>query len=183
MARARKPWVRGAVVIGIAGAMMAAALMSPALATRLATTSYVKQKVNQAFNKTFGFFLQQPIVIVRSDPLSVPPALGSVFAIACPAGGVATGGGASVGSGSEDWDLEASYPSNGASSAAGTTGWAVSMTNESTVTMNYRIYVLCAGGTGVGANFSPGATPVRATQDWPPPTPVEPEVTSRLVSR
>lgn len=185
MARVRKPWARGAVVIGVAGAMMAAALMSPALAVKLATTSYVKQKVNQAFNQTFANFLQTPIVTVRSDPVNVAGGNAAAAAsIACPPGGAATGGGAAGASVLEDWDLEASYPSNGATTGAGTTGWTVVMSNETAAPLNFRIYVLCGGGTSTAANFAAGSTPVRTSGAvWPPSPDFEAKVVTRTLSR
>jgi hypothetical protein len=171
------------VVIGVAGAMMAIALLSPALAVKLATTSYVKQKVNQAFNRTFGQFLQQPIAIIRSDPISVGTGVAQAAAIACPPGGVATGGGATGADVSEDWELEASYPSNGASSTAGATGWAVVMQNQTAGTLAFRVYALCAGGTSF-TNFPPGSPPRAADAAWAPgSTSFKPEVATRALPR
>jgi hypothetical protein len=179
MARARKPWVRGAIVIGIAGAMMAAALMSPALAVRLATTSYVKQKVNQAFNRTFSLFLQQPIITNRSEAFAVPSGFRATASIACPAGGVATGGGAATNSPStENWEMESSYPSNGATPGAGSTGWTVVMENVTAGT-SFRVYVVCGGGSGLG-NFTPGSTARSTGADWAPDT-SKPEVNFTLL--
>lgn len=184
MDRARKSWVRGAVVLGLAGTMMAAALMSPALAVRLATTSYVKQKVNQAFNQTLGRFLQTPIAVVRSDPIAVAPNVAQSAAIACPAGGVATGGGATGAGVTENWDLETSYPSNGATTGAGGTGWAVVMENASPATASFRVYVVCGGGSSF-TNFPVGSAPVRATHaEWSPASAsIEPKVVTRALPR
>jgi hypothetical protein len=183
MKSSERGWVRGAVVIGIAGTMMAVALLSPALAVKLATTSYVKQKVNQAFNQTFSFFLQTPILAFRSDPIAVAPGVAQFAAVPCPPGGVATGGGASGASVAEDWDLETSYPSNGATAGAGATGWAVVMKNESTAPLNFRVYVLCGGGSSA-TNFTPGSTPARATDaGWPPAPGVKPTVVTRALPR
>ncbi len=167
MKRSERGWVRGAVVIGVAGTMMAAALFSPALAVKLATTSYVKQKVNQAFNKTFGFFLQTPIVTTRSDPVVIAVGSFATASIACPPGGVATGGGAATNSPStEDWEMEASYPSNGATPGAGSTGWTVVMENVAAGT-SFRVYVVCGGGSGFG-NFTPGSTAKTTGTEWAP---------------
>jgi hypothetical protein len=154
--------------------MMAAALMSPALAVRLATTGYVKQKVNQAFNKTFSHFLQIPIVTTRSDPIAVPVGSFVTASIACPPGGVATGGGG-VGNNpaAEDWEMEASYPSNGATAGAGSTGWTVIMENVAAGT-SIRVYVVCGGGTGFG-NFPAGSTARASGAEWAPDS-VKPEV-------
>ena len=175
MRSSERGWVRGAVVVGIAGVMMAVALLSPALAVRLATTSYVKQKVNQAFNRTFSQFLQQPTVVVRSDPIAVAIGNFAIASISCPAGGVATGGGASTANTAEDWEMEASYPSNGASPAAGTTGWTAVMENIAGGT-SFRVYAVCAGGVGVGGNFTPGS-PARSTgAEWAPDASFKPEV-------
>lgn len=183
MERSRKSWVRGAIVLGLAGTMMAVALFSPALAVKLATTSYVKQKVNQSFNKTFGFFLQTPIAVFRSEPIAVPTGTAQAAAIACPPGGVATGGGATGASVSEDWDLETSYPSNGNTTGAGGTGWAVVMENASAGTLSFRVYVVCGGGSSF-TNFPAGSTPVRATDAaWSPASAsAKPEVFTRTLS-
>jgi hypothetical protein len=180
MNRSERGWVRGAVVIGIAGVMMAVALFSPALAVKLATTSYVKQKVNQAFNKTFSQFLQLPIVTTRSEPVAVPVGNFALASIACPPGGVATGGGATQANPVEDWDMEASYPSNGATPGAGSTGWTVNMTNEVGGT-TFRIYVICGGGTGFG-NFSPGSAARTSAAEWAPDT-SKPEVNVSIQAR
>ena len=51
MEASERGWVRGAVVIGLAGTILAVAMLSPALGVRLATTGYVKQKVNQLENE------------------------------------------------------------------------------------------------------------------------------------
>jgi hypothetical protein len=185
MAQGRRSWVRGAVVLGVAGTMMAAALMSPALAVRLATTSYVKQKVNQAFNRTFGFFLQTPIAVFRSDPIPVAPNTALSAAIACPAGGVATGGGASGAGATDDWDLESSYPSNGATTGAGGTGWAVVMENATpSTTLSFRVYVVCGGGSSF-TNFPAGSAPLRATEgEWSPGSATsEPTVVTKVLPR
>jgi hypothetical protein len=150
---------------------------------KLATTGYVKQKVNQAFNRTFDFFLQQPVAIIRSDPISVGPGVAQAASIACPPGGVTTGGGAAGANVAEDWDLEVSYPSNGASSTAGATGWAVVMENQTTGTLSFRVYVLCAGG-GSFTNFPPGSIPRTGEAEWSPAsTSFEPRVVSRSLPR
>ncbi|MGH2712006.1 MAG: hypothetical protein ACRDH9_12490 [Actinomycetota bacterium] len=181
MKASERGWVRGAVVIGIAGTMMAVALLSPALAVRLATTSYVKQKVNQAFNQTFGLFLQQPIITTRSDPIAVPPGGFSLASIACPAGGVATGGGASSNSPlTENWEMEDTYPSNGATPGAGSTGWTVGMENIAGGT-TFRVYVVCGGGSGFG-NFTPGSTAKTTDAEWAPDV-SKPEVNFTVVTR
>jgi hypothetical protein len=168
-------------VLGVAGTMMAVAMLSPALAVRLATTSYVKQKVNQAFNRTFGLFLQQPVFTNRSDPIAVPVGTFAVASIACPPGGVATGGGAAQANPVEDWDMESSYPSNGATPGAGSTGWTVNMTNEVGGT-SFRVYVLCAGGTGLG-NFAPGSTARTTSAEWTPDASSKPEVNVTIGQR
>jgi hypothetical protein len=183
MKTSERGWVRGAVVIGIAGIMMAIALFSPALAVRLATTSYVKQKVNQAFNQSLNTFVQQPVAVFRSEPINVIANGGFASAsIGCPAGGAAVGGGASGASANEDWDLEASYPSNGATSGAGATGWSVVMTNESTLPLNFRVYVVCAGASTF-TNFTPGSTPVRTNAEWAPASAPKPTVVTRSLPR
>jgi len=182
MERARKGWVRGAVVIGVAGAMMAVAMLSPALGASFATKSFVKQKVNQAFNKTFGLFLQTPIVTTRSDPVAVAIGNFASASIACPPGGVATGGGA-VGNNpvAEDWEMEASYPSNGATTGAGSTGWTVLMENVAAGT-SFRVYVICGGGSGFG-NFTPGSTARTTGAEWAPDASSKPEVNVTIGQR
>jgi hypothetical protein len=173
MKASERGWVRGAVVIGIAGVMMAAALLSPALAVRLATTSYVKAKINQSENQALGRFLQQPVFISRSDPIAVPVGGFAIASIACPPGGVATGGGASANTQLENWDLEASYPSSGSSPTAGFTGWTVSMENIAAGT-TFRVYVNCAGGGGTG-NYAAGSAARATGTEWSPDA--KPEVT------
>jgi hypothetical protein len=164
--------------------MMAVALLSPALAVKLATTSYVKQKVNQAFNQTFGFFLQTPIAVFRSEPISVNGNTAVSGSIACPAGGAATGGGASGVSAVDDWDLEASYPSNGATTGAGATGWTVVMQNATPTPLSFRVYVVCGGGSTF-TNFTPGSTPARAVNaEWSPASEsAKPKVVTRAIPR
>jgi hypothetical protein len=168
------------VVVGIAGVMMAVALLSPALAVRLATTSYVKQKVNQAFNRTFNQFLQTPIAYFRTDPIAVGPGAAQIASIGCPAGGVAIGGGAAGAAISEDWDLEQSYPSNGATTGAGTTGWTVAMENASAGPLNFRAYVVCGGATSTFTNYAVGGTPVKTAAKWDP---AGAEVQTKVVNR
>lgn len=167
MARARKPWVRGAVVIGLAGAMMAAALMSPALAVRLATTSYVKAKVNQAINSFRGeaatTFIEDGLQYARTPSTSIVPGGFAIMSLACPAGTHVTGGGAAVPNLlTDNSELEASYPSNGASTTAGTTGWTASIQNDGGAAFNASTYAICAKSSGASA-YGEGVPPAKYT--------------------
>lgn len=158
--RSRKSWVRGAVVLGLAGTMMAAALMSPALAVRLATTGYVKQKINSLRAESQNAFIEDGLSYVRSGPVTVGPSLFAVISISCP-GGKVTGGGASVADPTtNDAELEASYPSNGATTAAGTTGWTVSVENPSGTAFTAAVYAICAKSSG-SANYTEGGPPAK----------------------
>lgn len=143
MDRSRRGWLRGAVVVGVAGAMMAVALLSPALAVRLATTSYVKQKVNQVRDVALtGLrapdYSQSPVQVV-------PPGTFGTIEGSC-GGGLAVSGGASAGGSSAISILE-SYPSDGnlaTANVTGRNGWAVTIGNFSSSQVNVYAYKICA---------------------------------------
>jgi hypothetical protein len=148
-------------VLGLAGTMMAAALMSPALAVRLATTSYVKSKINALRVESQNAFIEDGLSYVRSSPVSVGPGLFTVISISCPSGLKVTGGGASVTDATtNDAELEASFPSNGATATAGTTGWTVSVENPSGNAFSAAVYAVCAKSSG-SANYTEGGPPAK----------------------
>ena len=165
MEKTRGSWVRGAVVLGLSGTMMAAALMSPALAVRLATTSYVKAKVNQAIGafrtEAQNAFIEDGLQYVRGNTFTLTPGNFVQMSVACPSGTKVTGGGASVGNlSTDDAELEASYPSHSGSTAAGTTGWTVSVDNESSNAFNTNVYAICARSSGA-ASYAEGGAPAK----------------------
>jgi hypothetical protein len=155
--RSRKSWGRGAIVLGLAGTMMAAALMSPALAVRLATTGYVKSQVRK-------LAIEDGIFYARTDPQLVQPATAVIISIPCPPEGVAISGGASTGNIQVDnVEVEISYPSSGATTNAGSTGWTVSVQNDGSAAINVRGYVICAHSSAInvyGENVAPRVSPI-----------------------
>ena len=175
MQRTRRSWVRGAVVLGLAGTMMAAALMSPALAVRLATTSYVKAKVNQAvatlraeINAANTVSRQQ--TYVRSNPITVTAGASTAGEVNCPAGMVVTGGGAAVSNG--DLLLNDSVPTDstgaftssfGLLGGAGMTGWGAIVTDTGGGGGSFRVYAICRTGTQTGSNYASGNPALRTT--------------------
>ncbi|MGH2692768.1 MAG: hypothetical protein ACRDHM_09730 [Actinomycetota bacterium] len=143
MERARKQWIRGAVVIGVAGAMMAVALLSPALAVKLATTGYVKQKVNAVQNVALTA-LRTPDY--SQSPVQVVPAgtFGTIEG-SCGVNHVVSGG-ASDG-GSDAISIFESYPSDGnfaTANVTGRNGWAVTIGNFAATPVNVYAYKICA---------------------------------------
>jgi hypothetical protein len=162
--RSERGWVRGAVVIGLAATMMAVALLSPALAVRLATTSYVKAKVNGAINsfrnQATNSFVEDGLTYVRSGLFPIGAGNFQVISVGCPAGQHVTGGGASTPNilTTDNPELEFSYPSNGATPGAGTTGWTVSVENFGSDPFNASAYAICARSSGF-ANYIEGSSP------------------------
>jgi hypothetical protein len=143
MERVRKGWVRGAVVIGVAGAMMAVALLSPALAVRLATTGFVKQKVRAVENVALTAlrspdYSQSPVQTVQ------PGTFGTIEG-SC-GGNLIVSGGVSDG-GSDAISVFESYPSDGnfaTVNVSGRNGWAVTIGNFAVTPVNVYAYKICA---------------------------------------
>lgn len=159
MERSERGWVRGAIVVGLAGTMMAVALLSPALAVRLATTSYVKAKIKPVSNRvgslenrvgglegTVGNLNQ--LAYVQGAPLNVPADSFAQVEALCPPGSFVTGGGGAVqvGAGRQ---ID-SYPSHGVGfpaptgiAPAGHTAWAFEyVTGPSPEAV--RAYAICS---------------------------------------
>lgn len=171
MERARKGWLRGAVVIGVAGAMMAVALLSPALAVRLATTSYVKGQVKKVSNRVNALEgtvanLNQLQYVVSPTVDIVDGGLGQAEAI-CPSGYVVTGGGGSSNT-AEGFQLD-SYPTHGVGFPApsffapqGRTAWAFEWVDFGDGLDNQiRAYAICSRVANVSGNYAPGTFPAR----------------------
>ena len=144
MERSRRSWVRGAIVLGLSGTMMAAALMSPALAVRLATTKYVKAVVNKAIGafrteaearfldvaEGDGRYVENGTFVVRGAPLTIPAGSENFAEADCPAGTTVVGGGGY--STATYMFLEASYPSDGTNTDTdGAKAWTVWAFNDS----------------------------------------------------
>lgn len=144
-------WVRGAVVIGIAGIMMAVALFSPALAVKLATTGYVKQKVKQV-NGVALTALRNPSYL-QSPPQSIAAGFLGTIEGSCQGRTVVSGGASSGGSAAGTVDLLESYPSDGnigTLNVSGRNGWSVTVANSGTTAVNVYEYLVCADTTAAG---------------------------------
>ncbi len=165
MATTRIPWLRGAAVIGVAGAVLAAALMSPVLAAKPARKAFVRAKVAQAVNafrtEAQNTFIEDGLSYVRTTPRSVAAGTFADMSVACPVGQKVVGGGAAVGNlTTDDAELEASYPSHGATQAAGTTGWTASIENTGTLPFSASAYAICARASGA-AEYTEGGAAAR----------------------
>lgn len=153
MKSSERGWVRGAVVIGVAGTMMAVALLSPALAVRLATTSYVKAKIKAYKGEAEarfldvaegdGRYIENGVSTLERGPITMPDSSEAFIEVICPAGTRAIGGG---GWGSNTGMLmEASYPSDGTGTdTTGTAAWTTWMVNLSGTTGSLFGYAICA---------------------------------------
>ena len=164
MEKTRRSWVRGAIVLGLSGTMMAAALMSPALAVRLATTGYVKQKINQAISafrtEAQNAFIEDGLQYGRFV-FAVPAGTATSISLGCPSGTKVTGGGGAIANvAAFDTDLEQSYPSNGSTTQPGTTGWTVTIENPTGTAYNGAVYAICARATGT-ANYPESGAPAK----------------------
>jgi hypothetical protein len=165
-------WIRGAVVIGLAAAMMAVALLSPALAVRLATTSYVKAKVNAATASltaqiNAGDAATRNQTFVRSAAIVVPASSAVAGEIACPVGMIATGGGATVSNSSlvmndsAPTDGTGAFPASfGLAGGAGYTAWGAIVTSTGGAG-SFRVYASCRTGTQTGSNYASGVAALR----------------------
>lgn len=177
MDRARRSWVRGAVVLGLAGTMMAAALMSPALAVRLATTGFVKQKVRAAVNQVTTNLTAQinaantasrQQTYLRSNSVTVPAGSAAAGEVTCPGGMIVTGGGAAVSNGalvlndSVPTDGSGTFTSSfGLTGGVGMTGWGAIVTDTGSGGGTFRVYAICRTGTQTGSNYTAGNTAPR----------------------
>ena len=178
MEKTRRSWVRGAIVLGLSGTMMAAALMSPALAVRLATTRYVKAKVNAAVNQVTTNLTAQinaantisrQQTYLRSNSITVPGGGSAAGEVTCPAGMVVTGGGAAVSNGllvlndSVPTDGTGNFTTSfGLTGGAGMTGWGAIVTDTASSGGTFRVYAICRTGTQTGSNYTSGNTAPRA---------------------
>jgi len=176
MRNSERGWVRGAVVIGIAGTMMAVAMLSPALGVSFATKKFVKQKVNAAKNQLQGQITQvnaaisatQAQAFVRTAPVAVPAGAAVAAEIGCPTGMVATGGGVSVSNSalvmndSVPTDGTGAFPASfGLAGGVGFTAWGGIVTSTGGPgTM--RVYASCRTGAQTGSNYTAGGAAVRS---------------------
>ena len=168
MERARKGWVRGALVLGVAGAMMAVAMLSPAVGASFATKKFVKQKVKAVSNRVSGLEgtvanLNQ-LQYMASPAVTVPDgALGQAEAV-CPAGWFVTGGGG-VSTSQEGEQLD-SYPSHGVGfpspsffAPLGRTAWTFEWFDFSDGADNQILaFAICSQVAGAGGNYTPGVS-------------------------
>lgn len=163
-------------MLGLAGVMMAAALMSPALAVRLATTGYVKAKINQAKNELSGRIggLEgrvgnveglNNLQFIRSSDVTVPDGgFGQAQAV-CPSGTSATGGGG-VSTSVDGFQVD-SYPTSGAAFSPGAfiqqgrSAWGFEWINFSGFTQEISAYVVCLAVDATGGNYTPGTIPFK----------------------
>jgi len=179
MERARKGWVRGALVLGVAGTMMAVAMLSPALAVRLATTGFVKQKVNAArgalqnqINTATAASAAQ--TYLRTDAAAVLAGGSTAAEISCPPGMLATSGGVAVSNGGLVMNDSAPTDSTGTfagtfglGGGAGYTGWGGIVTDLGGGGGTMRVYAVCRTATQTGSNYTSGLAAVRtAGQTW-----------------
>jgi hypothetical protein len=175
-----KGWVRGAVVIGIAGTMMAVALLSPALGASFATKSWTKQRINSKVGAATTN-LQSQInagdaagrvqTFVRSAPVLVSNGGTVAGDVACPSGMVATGGG--VVANNANMVVGASAPTDGTGnfstfygfSGIGMTGWGAIVSDPFFFGGGmFRVYASCRTGTvSTSSNYTSGGPAVRST--------------------
>jgi hypothetical protein len=180
-------WVRGAIVVGIAGAMMAVALLSPALAGKYATKKFVKSQVsglqtqiNQAQSAAnaaqttantanAAAAAHQTQTFVRSAPIPVGAGTAAAGEIACPAGMVATGGGATVSNSallmndSVPTDGTGTFaPGFGLTAGAGFTAWGAIVTSTGGAG-TFRVYASCRTATQGGSNYTSGVAALRSS--------------------
>lgn len=179
MKSSERGWVRGALVIGIAGTMMAVALLSPALAVRLATTGYVKSKVNGLRSDLQGQINAESSTLRgqsfgRTSAFFVPTGSNVAAEIGCPAGMIVTGGGVYVDSAailvnaSNPTDGTGSFASSFGASGAGMNGWGVIVGEYLGGSGNARVYASCRTGFQTGSNYTSGSPAIRAdgSGDW-----------------
>ena len=169
MERARKGWVRGALVLGVAGAMMAVAMLSPAVGVSFATKSFVKQKVNQVKNQVNtvnGIALSafRSPAYFQSAPLTLPGSSSGIAEASCGAAHAVSGGLSSSATGSTA--IIETYPSDGDLSTlhvTGKNGWSVGVGNLSADPVTIYVYLVCAetssstGNVGGPSRSSDGA--------------------------
>ncbi len=153
--------------MGVAGAMMAAALMSPALAVKLATTGYVKQKVNQV-NGVALTGLRNPDY---SQSPAQPLAAGAFGTIEGSCGGrfAVSGGTSSTGSAAGSIQMFESYPSDGnltTANVSGRNGWTTTVGNFGTTTVNVYFYKVCADTSVATGNVGGTARSAGNGQEW-----------------
>jgi hypothetical protein len=158
MAQARRSWVRGTVVLGVAATMMAGALLTPALGTKSATTQYVKQKVRKVRKVTVTAlrrpdYQQSLHTIASNSTATVEGSCGGKLVVS---GGLSHGG-------SQVFSLLESYPSDGnlgTLNVSGRSGWTVTAHNALNAPQNVYLYLICATAKGATGNV---AGPARAT--------------------
>lgn len=167
MRNSERGWIRGAVVIGLAGAMMAVALLSPALAVRLATTGYVKQRVNAVGNIALSG-LRNPSY--GQSPVFSLPANNSITMEGSCVGRSVVGGGASAGGGAAGAiNIIESYPSDGnitTPNVAGRNGWSVTVGNYGATAVNVYEYLICADTTAASGITGSTARSTSSSPKW-----------------
>lgn len=155
----KKPWIRGAITLGILGALAAGVLLSPAGAAAPLTKAKVKKIATKIANNVVNAKAMPNTVIYRRSGLVNIPALGEAGAnVACPAGSVAVAGGF-VGQ-TRGNNPSSSYPSNGASFDKGHTGWAVFMSNFDNAIRQFRAIVICARTVAIDSDYPAGGHPL-----------------------
>jgi hypothetical protein len=167
MERARKGWVRGALVLGVAGAMMAVAMLSPALAVRLATTGFVKQKVRAVQNVALTAlrnpdYSQSPVQTLQ------PGFFGSLEG-SCAGRLVVSGGSSSTGSAAGAIHVLESYPSDGdlaTTNVSGRNGWTTTIGNFGSAPMNVYFYKICADSSFSTGNVGGTARSAGQAREW-----------------
>lgn len=140
-------WIRDAAVIGIAGGLLAAALMSPAVAGKFASKAFVNRKIDALSNRLSEVADVNQLTYIQGQQLAVPAGdIGKAEAV-CPPGSFVTGGGGGTQFG-EGTQID-SYPSNGTGTFAarppiGNIGWVFEYQASASTAENIRAYAICS---------------------------------------
>ncbi len=90
----RKPWIRGVLTLGILGSLAAGVLLSPAGAAAPLTKAKVKKIATKVANKAVANRLQDDVTSHTITSPTVTTGVTAEATVTCPAGKIATGGGA-----------------------------------------------------------------------------------------
>lgn len=142
-----KSWIRGVIVLGLAGGLLAASLMSPAAAGKFATKGFVNRKIDAISNRLSQVEDVNQLTYIQGASLAVPAGdIGRAVAV-CPPGSFVTGGGGGTQFG-QGTQID-SYPSNGTAAGTGrppigNTAWVFEYEAGPSIGENIRAYAVCA---------------------------------------